>query len=285
MALTLTALVAVLEFWGGARSHSLALSTDAVHVCMDLFALGIALGGTFGAQRPANRRKTFGYGRIEMLGALVNGALLLGATIFIIYQAVQRLRAPQLPHAELMTLVAAAGLAINLIVGLLLLRDGRLNLNVRAALFHVGGDALGAAAVVIGGFLIYFFQIGWLDPVLSLLVAAIIIIGVVGVLREATDVLLESAPRGVDTEVVLHTLRELPGVVDIHDLHIWTIGSRNSALSAHALLDDRRISEATAVLRLIEGVLRDSYAINHVTIQFECETCEPDARVICTQRR
>lgn len=219
-----------------------------------------------------------------MLGALVNGALLLGATIFIIYQAVQRLRSPELPHAELMTLVALVGLAVNTSVGFLLMRDGRVNLNVRAALVHVAGDALGAAAVVIGGILIYFFQIAWLDPILSLFVAAIIIIGVIGVLREATDVLLESVPRGVDTEAVRRTLRELPGIVDIHDLHIWTIGSANSALSAHALLDDRRISEATVALQQIEDLLQRKYAINHVTIQFECENCEPDARVICTQR-
>ncbi len=250
---------------------------------MDLFALGIALVATFGAQRPANRRKTFGYGRIEMLGALVNGALLLGATLFIIYQAVQRLRAPELPHAQLMTLVAIAGLTINAGVGFLLMRAGRNNLNVRAALIHVAGDALGAAAVVIGGILIYFFQIAWLDPVLSLLVAAIIIAGVLRVLREATDVLLESAPRGVDTQIVLQALRELAGIVDIHDLHIWTIGSGDSALCAHALLDDRRISEATKVLREIEQLLRERFSVNHITIQFECENCEPDARVICTQ--
>jgi cobalt-zinc-cadmium efflux system protein len=275
--------VAALEFWGGARSGSLALLTDAVHVCMDLFALAIALVATIGASRPADARRTFGYGRIEMLGALANGALLLGATIFIVYQAVERFYHPSVPAGSLMAAVAAIGLAINVGVGLLLLRDGKHNLNVAAALFHVAGDAFGAVAVIAGGIVIAVTHAAWIDPMLSLVVAAVIVIGVVRVLRDATDVLLEAVPRGIDTDAVVRDMGAVPGVVAVHDLHVWTIGSDAHALSAHVQLDDRRISEATAVLRTIVDRMREHYGIAHATLQFECESCEPDGKIICTQ--
>jgi cobalt-zinc-cadmium efflux system protein len=262
----------------------LALLTDAVHVCMDVFALGLALAALIGAQRPANRRKTFGYGRLEVLGALANGTLLFAATIVIVVEAAHRFVAPNAPQGALMSLVAFAGLVVNVTVGLLLLRDGKHNLNVRAALYHVAGDTLGAFAVIVGGLVILATHRAWIDPLLSLFVAAIIVIGIVRVLRDATDVLLEGAPRGVDTAEVRARLSDVAGVVEVHDLHLWSIGTGARALSAHVLLDDRRISEATFVLREIEGLVRDRYAVTHLTIQFECESCEPDDRVICTQR-
>ena len=282
-AVALTALVAVVEFWGGFRAQSLALLSDAAHVCMDLFALAIALAAMIAAQRPATPRQTFGFGRLEMLAALTNGALLFGATIAIVVEAIRRLGAPVLPHGLLMTEVAFFGLLINGSVGLILLRDGRRNLNVAAALYHVAGDALGAAAVIVGGILIALYGIRWLDPALSLFVAAIIVVGVLRILREASHVLLGGVPQSVQMNDVLQRMRALPGVVAVHDLHVWTLGTRSHALAAHVQLDDRRISEATATLHALEMMLRDCFDIGHVTIQFECESCEPDERVVCTQ--
>ncbi|HEY8313219.1 MAG TPA: cation diffusion facilitator family transporter [Candidatus Baltobacteraceae bacterium] len=285
LALALTAAVAAFEFWGGLRSGSLALLTDAVHVCMDVFALGLAFATLVGAQRPANRHKTFGYGRLEVLGALANGTLLFAATIVIVYEAVHRLLfVPSVPHGTLMSAVALVGLVVNAGVGMLLLRDRAHNLNVRAALYHIAGDVLGGFAVLVGGIVIFATNVRWVDPLLSLFVAAIIVVGIVRILRDATDVLLEGAPRGIDTTEVRERLSELAGVVEVHDLHVWTIGTAARALSAHVLLDDRRISEATAVLREIEDAARRRYGITHLTVQFECESCEPDGRVICTQR-
>jgi cobalt-zinc-cadmium efflux system protein len=275
--------VALLELWGGVRAGSLALLTDAVHVCMDVFALGIALVALLGAARPANARKTFGYGRVEMLGALANGALLLAAVIFIVYEAVQRFQHPVLPHGALMSGVAAVALVVNVTVGLVLLRDSHHNLNVRAALFHVTGDTLGAIAVIIGGFVIVATHAVWIDPLLALVVAAIIVVGVWRVLRDATDVLLEAVPRGMDTNAVAGEIRTVPGVVAVHDLHVWSIGSDARALSAHVQLDDRRISEATAILRQIDGRLRTEYGIVHATLQLECESCEPEGGIVCTR--
>ncbi|HKU82039.1 MAG TPA: cation diffusion facilitator family transporter [Candidatus Tumulicola sp.] len=272
-ALALTAIVAALEIWGGLRSHSLALTSDAVHVCTDLFALALALGAAIGAARPADARRTFGYGRIEVLGALINGTLLVVATIGIVYFAVRRFSEPLEPHALTMAAVAMAGLVLNLCAGVALHRQSRGDLNVAAALFHVLGDALGALIVIVGGVAIGLTHAAWIDPALSLCVAAIVLVGVVRVLRDAANVLLESAPPGVDPAVLAAGIAGVSGVTGVHDLHVWSIASGTHALSAHVLLDDRRLSEAAGVLREIDRVLRDDFAIAHATIQFECDAC------------
>lgn len=271
-AIVVTALVALLEFWGGYASHSLALTGDAVHVTMDLFALGLALVAAIGAERPADRKRSYGYGRIEVLGALVNSTILLLATIAIVYAAARRFSAPVEPHAAIMSVVAGVGLVCNAIVGFIL-HGTQHNLNVRAALFHVLGDALGAIAVIVGGIAIAVTHFAWIDPALSLFVAVIIVIGVLRVMRDATDVLLESTPRGLDDAEVTKHIAEIGGVTGVHDLHVWSIGSGSHALSAHVMLDDRQLSEANAVLRQIDECLREHFGISHVTIQFECETC------------
>lgn len=285
LALVLVTLVAAVEFWGAWRSGSLALLADAVHVCMDVFALGIALAALAGSQRPADAQRTFGYGRLEVLGALANGTLLLAATFFIIYEAAGRFAATFHPQGNLMSVVAGFGLVVNACVALLLLRDRKENLNVQAAIFHVSGDALGALAVIVGGIAIALTGAAWIDPALSIFVAAIIIAGVGRVLRDATDILLEAAPRGMNLDDVRNSLAPLAGVAAIHDLHVWTIGSGERALSAHVLVEDRRVSEATAVSREIDAVLRSRFGITHVTLQFECENCGPDEKVVCTQAR
>ncbi len=280
LALILSAAVAVLEFWGGAISRSLALTTDAVHVCIDVFAMAVALIAALGATRRANRRKTFGYGRIEVLGALVNGAILLAATGVIAYEAILRFRVPTVPHGTTMTLIAAIGLAVNVVIGLTL-HEHRENQNVRAALMHVAGDALGAIAVIIGGILISLTHAGWIDPLLSLFVAAIIVVGVVGIIRDAGDVLLEGAPPGIDTAEVESQIRGIGGVAGVHDLHVWTIGSSSRALSAHVLLGDGQLNEGGRILERLRDVVRDRYGIGHVTVQLESEHCDPGGIIVC----
>ena len=285
VALVLVTLVAAFEFWGGFRANSLALIGDAVHVCVDVFAIGIALAALVGARRPANARKTFGYGRLEVIGALVNGTVLCAVTMLIVYEAIHRFFVPPHPAGRLMMVVAAIGLIVNGMVGFLLLRFGKENLNVQAALFHVAGDALGAIAVIAGGAIILLTGATWVDPALTLLVAAIIVAGVVRVLRDAADVLLEAVPRGLNVHDLRTAIAQTGGVVAVHDLHVWTIGAGERALSAHVLLDDRRISEATAVLTHIDEMVRARFGVTHATLQFECESCDADERVVCTQRR
>jgi cobalt-zinc-cadmium efflux system protein len=282
-ALAIVACVAVLEFWGGVRANSLALLTDAVHVCMDVFALAVALFALIGAQRPATLRKTFGYGRLEVLAAMLNGSVLLAATAFIVYEAVHRFFVPSQSQGAIMSIIAAIGLIANGSVGLLLVPHSHNNLNMRAALFHVAGDALGALAVIIGGAAIAFTHLGWIDPALSLFVAAIIVVGIVRVLRDATDVLLEGVPRGLHVADVHDVMATVPGIEAVHDLHVWTIGSGALALSAHVLVNDRRVSEASLVLQQLDALVRERFGITHVTLQFECENCGPDERIVCTQ--
>ncbi|HTZ54275.1 MAG TPA: cation diffusion facilitator family transporter [Candidatus Acidoferrum sp.] len=281
LALILSAGVAALEFWGGAASHSLALTTDAVHVCIDVLALAVALFAAIGATRRANRRKTFGYGRLEVLGALLNGAILLGATAVIVYQAILRFHAPVEPQGLMMTVVAAIGLVVNVAIGLGLARHQHDNHNLRAVLAHIAGDALGALAVIIGGLAIAFTGAAWIDPLLSLFVAAIIVVGVAAVLRDASDVLLEAAPAGVDSGEVESQIRMLAGIEGVHDLHVWTIGSGSHALSAHLLVDPGQLMQSPRILERLRAMVRERYGIGHVTVQLECEHCDPGGIVIC----
>jgi len=283
VALVATAAIAVLELFGGIVSHSLALLSDAAHVTMDVVALAIALVASIQSQRPASDRHTFGFARLEILAGLGNSALLLGVTVLIVAEAIRRFFHPELPQGSLMVVIAAIGLAVNLAIGLMLLRSTSRTLNLRAAMLHIGGDALGAVAVVVGGAVIAATGASWIDPALSLFVALIILIGIVNVGREATDVLLESVPGHAKLPAVRESIGRCEGVVAVHDLHVWTIGTGSHVLSAHVVLDDRRLSEATAVLERINAAMHDEFGIAHVTIQFECEACEDDDRIVCTQ--
>jgi len=282
-ALIATAVVAAVECAGGFLSHSLALLTDSAHVFLDVIALLIALAAAHLASRPATRRQTFGFGRTEILAALVNGGLLFAITIFIVIEAVRRLLHPVLPEAPTMAAFAIFGLVVNGVLSAVLMRAAHQNLNLRAAALHVAGDALAAVGVLIGALLIWAFGWAWIDPALSLAVAAIIVVGVVRIVREASDVLLESVPEHVNVERVEDRIRRVEGVSGVHDLHVWTLGTGTYALSAHILLPDRSISDATQILHQVDRAMRDEFAISHVTVQFECESCAVDERIVCTQ--
>ncbi len=303
IALIATVGVAALEAGGGIRAGSLALLSDAAHVTMDVVALAIALAASVQAKRPATERQTYGFARYEILAALANGALLSAVTILIAVEAFRRFAHPEMPAGGLMAAVAGIGLVVNLAVGTLLLRGehghghghghGRErahehhgepgDLNLRAATLHVAGDALAALAVIAGGIVIARTGAAWIDPLLSLVVSAIIVAGVVAIVGQATAVLLESAPGHAEVPAVRDRIRVVDGVVDVHDLHVWTIGSGSHALSAHVVLDDRKLSEASAILRSIDAAMRAEFAIGHITVQFECESCEPDATIVCSQ--
>jgi len=278
------------------------LLSDSAHVAMDVLALAIALAARLQAQRPATNRQSFGFARMEVLAAVANGGFLFAVIGALSVAALRRFFVPEVPQGGVMATVAAVGLLLNLAVGFMLLRDPHAHahghdhghghghghdhgdLNTRAAIIHVFGDALGALAVLLGGLAILWTRIAWIDPLLSLIVAAVLAIGTFGIMREAIDVLLESTPEQADLVTVREYLLRLEGVVDIHDLHVWSLDGREHLLTAHVLLHDRRISEASAILRQVESGVRGRFKITHVTLQFECETCEEDERVVCTQR-
>ena len=285
LALVVTGIVAAIECAGGFLSHSLALLTDSAHVFLDAVALLIALAALRVAALPATRRQTFGFGRSEVLAALLNGGLLFAITVFIVVEAAIRLVHPVVPEGRLMASFALFGLVVNGTLSAMLLRNARRNLNLRAAALHVASDALAALGVLAGALLIWRFGWAWIDPLLSIAIAAVIVAGVVHIVREASDVLLESAPAHVDLERVQERIKRVDGVVGVHDLHAWTLGTGNYALSAHILLPDRSISDATQILQTVDRAMRDEFAISHVTVQFECESCAADERIVCTQPR
>ncbi|MGH7660707.1 MAG: cation diffusion facilitator family transporter [Vulcanimicrobiaceae bacterium] len=285
LALIATAVVAAIECAGGVLSHSLALLTDSAHVFLDAVALLIALAAMHLAALPATRRQTFGFGRTEILAALLNGGLLFAITVFIVVEAVIRIAHPVTPDPGIMAAFAAFGLVVNGSLSALLMRSTQKNLNMRAAVLHLASDALASVGVLIAAFLIWQFAWSLVDPLLSLGIAALILVGVVRIVREASDVLLESAPAHVDIERLQKRICRVEGVVGVHDLHVWTLGTANYALSAHILLPDRNISDATQILQTVDRAVRDEFSISHVTVQFECESCAVDERIVCTQPR
>src|SRR5215471_3579416 len=222
-AFALTALILVVELVGGLLSHSLALLSDAGHVLTDIVALGLAWFATVQATRPANARKTFGYHRTGILAALANAITLILIVVAIGYEAIQRFQHPETVTPWLMFVSAAVGIGVNLYIGLGLQQEGGENLNVRAAMLHVFGDVGASVGVVVGGVII--LLTGWYpaDPLISLLIAVLIARGAWKVLHETVDILMEATPKDLNVAQLVRDVIRVPGVVDVHDLHIWSI--------------------------------------------------------------
>ncbi|HEY7780050.1 MAG TPA: cation diffusion facilitator family transporter [Ktedonobacterales bacterium] len=275
-AFLLTIGILLVEVLGGVFSHSLALLTDAGHMLTDVVALGLAWFAAVQAARPADERKTFGYHRTGILAAQVNAATLLVIVVVIAFEAVRRLQHPEPVTPWVMFVAAAFAIAINLYIGLGLRAEGSANLNLRAAMLHVFGDVGASAAVIVGGVVI--LLTGWFpaDPIISLLIAALIAIGAWTILRETTDILMEATPRGLNVAQLVRDLVTVPGVSDVHDLHVWSIAGGMAALSAHVRVSDRPLSDCDALLDTVNQVLKDRYAIAHTTIQMECAGCSPN---------
>jgi cation diffusion facilitator family transporter len=272
--LVLTLAVMAAEVAGAVVSGSLALLADAGHMATDALGVALALGAVGLAQRPARGRRTFGWQRVEILAAVANGLLLVAVAGFVLVQAVRRIGDPPEIHSGVLLAVAAAGLAVNL-VGLALLHSGRrTSLNVRGAYLEVLGDALGSVAVIAAGLVIA--TTGWTpaDTVASLAISALVLPRAWSLLREAVDVLLEAAPRGVDMdEVRAHVLR-IDGVLGVHDLHAWTITSGSPVLSAHVVVTDEALDAGHGgrVLDELCTLLGDRFDVAHCTFQLEAAT-------------
>ncbi|MFL5624444.1 MAG: cation diffusion facilitator family transporter [Ktedonobacteraceae bacterium] len=281
IAFFLTIIILLAELVGGVIANSLALLSDAGHVVTDLFALGLAWFAVVQAERPANARKTFGYHRVGILAALVNAVTLILIAVAITWEAVQRIQRPEPVQPLAMFVAAAIGIAVNLFIGFALQREGH-NLNVRAAILHVFGDVAASAGVILAGVVI--LLTGWtlVDPVLSVGIAILIAIGAWRVLRETTDILMEAVPRDISMSELVNDMKQVEGVQDVHDLHVWTIASGMYALSCHILIDDLPPSDSSPILQTLTTTLREKYHIDHATIQFECDNpqggcCEIDS--------
>lgn len=279
VALALTLAFAAVEFVAGLWANSLALVADAGHMLTDSSALALAAFAAWMAGRPASARRTWGYGRAEVLAALVNGAVMLVLVASIAWHAFERLQQPREVSGAAVMGVALVGLVINLLVFYVLSRGER-NLNVRGALLHVLGDLLGSVAALASGLII--LATGWtpIDPILSLLICVLILAAAVRLLMESAHVVMEGVPGNINLEEVRAVMAEVDGVAGIHDLHVWQVSSERVALSAHVVIMD--LNQWPATLDSLNRRLLDKFGIDHPTLQPEppsAENCglHPDA--------
>jgi cobalt-zinc-cadmium efflux system protein len=267
VALALNGAFTAVEAVAGAAVGSVALLADAAHNLSDVLALAVALVAARLARRPPTPTRSFGYMRAEILSALFNGVLVVAMGVWIGVEALRRLGDPPEVQGGWLTAVAAVGIAVNAVSALVLARSARDNLNVRASIVHLATDAVASAGVVVGGIVIALT--GWyvVDPLLGLAIAALVVLGARGVLSDAVHTLLEGTPRGIDPGLVGARIAAVPGVRDVHDLHIWEITSGFPALSAHVLVEPGGDCHGTR--RLLEKLLADEFHIEHTTLQVE----------------
>jgi cobalt-zinc-cadmium efflux system protein len=263
----------VLLVVAGVRAHSLALLSEAGHNLSDLLALLLSLVAVYLQARPPSATKTYGYHRAGVLAALVNAVSLLAVSFFIFYEAFRRLQHPEHVRAGIMIGVAAAGVVMNGVIALLLYRSGG-DVNIRSALMHELGDTLSTAAVIVGGWAILTTGEYWIDSALSFGIGALILWSGFGIVRETLNILLEGTPRGMKLERVELAIRDIEGVNDVHDLHVWSIGSETHALSCHISIADIPPSVSERILRDVKERLHHDFRIDHTTIQFEHAVCE-----------
>jgi len=263
----------LLTLLAGLRAHSLALVSEAGHNASDALALLLSFVAVHFQSRPATDRKTFGYQRAGVLAAFLNALTLIVIGVWIAVEAIHRLTEPVHPQANLMMLVAAAGVVMNGVIATLLWKCSQ-DVNLRSVFIHMLGDTLSTAAVIIGGAAILFTGMTWIDPILSLGIAALILWSSIGIVRETLNILLEGTPRGLSLTQIRSTLEEIEGVEDVHDLHVWSLGSQTHALASHVTIADIPPSESARILGQINCRLRDNFHIHHTTIQFEHVECE-----------
>lgn len=267
--LGLVAAYMVAEAVGGWLTGSLALLADAGHMLSDAAALGLSMFAMTVARRPRNSKRTYGYHRVEILAALANGAALVAISILVLIEAVHRFSRPETVDAPGMMGIAVGGLLVNL-AALAILHSGRdENLNLHGAWLHVLTDALGSVQAIAAGAVIWAFGWQWADPAASVLIALLVTWSAWSLLKEATGVLMEGAPAHIDVDEVLAVMARVPGVLEVHDLHVWTITSGMESLSAHVVVKEDCFD--CDVLGTIRAILHDRFGIHHITVQMETE--------------
>jgi cobalt-zinc-cadmium efflux system protein len=260
-------------FFFGLRAHSLALISEAGHNVSDLLAILLSFVAVYFQGRPATDQKTFGYQRAGVLAAFVNALTLVVLSAWIAIAAIHRISAPVAVQPKLMMVVAAAGVLMNGTVASLLSRFSG-DVNIRSVFLHMLGDTLSTAAVIAGGAAILFTGMTWIDPALSILIAGMILWSSIGIVRETLNILLEGTPRNLQLGEVRVAMESVTGVLDVHDLHVWSLGSQSHALASHITIAEMPMSECSDILIGINSALRDRFQIHHTTIQFETTGCE-----------
>lgn len=272
-AITLTAITLVAEIIGGIWSNSLALLSDAGHVFLDLFALILSLGAIKLAAKPPTESHSYGLHRAEVLASLINGLTVFIMAVGILYEGSKRFVSPEEVKTTPMLVIAVLGLVANLLAAKGLHGHSHDDLNVRGAFLHVLGDAAASVGVIAGAVLMRYT--GWYqaDPLISIAIGLLILVGAVRLLREATHILMEGVPRGMSVDQVAAKIRGIEGVLDVHHLNIWSVCSHIFALSAHVEIAPAYDGKRSQLLHTIEHELQHSFHITHTTIQFDCSTC------------
>ena len=265
------AAIAVVEAGGGILSNSISLVSDAVHMFTDVMAIGLSLFAISMAARSHSGAMTFGYHRAEVMVALANGVALGVISLWVLYEAFLRVMSPRIIDAPLLLLTASIGLAGNLVVMFLLKHHAGNSINIHSAFIHVVYNTISSVAVIITGFIALSTGITIVDPLVAFLIAGLVARSAYSIVRNSTRILLESAPSQLDMREILVTLKQLDGVVDVHDLHVWTISTGMDALSGHVVVRDQMLSESSKLLSEINKVLTERYNITHTTIQMEHE--------------
>ena len=271
IAIGITAVILLLEFFGGLATNSLALLSDSGHMLSDVSSLVFSLLAMWLAAKPPTADKHYGYSRVEILAALLNGVTLFVIAGLILFEAVHRLRAPEPVSSVPMMGIAVIGLLANLLSAWALLRQGdvKSNINMRRAYLHVLGDALGSVGAIVAGLLMYFWNWVLADPLISVLVAGLILKGAWGVVRQAVHILMEGTPANISPCQVREQLEQIDGVLNVHDLRIWTITSEIHSLCCHLLVDER--ADSQLVLQLANSHIRGDFGIRYATVQIETQ--------------
>ena len=282
-AVVLTLTFVVVEAVSGWLAHSLALMSDAGHNLADAAALGFSWYALRAARKPSHHGMTFGYHRVGVFAALANALSLVVIALLIGWEAIGRIREPGSASGSVMIGVAAAAIVVNLLIGLWLHKGSKDDLNIRSAYLHMLGDAVSAFGVVVAGILVATTNTPLADPVVSLLIAGLILYSSYGVLRESATVLLEGTPAGMDMPAVIGAIKGVAGVLDVHDLHVWMVGPGVVACSCHILVAEQSIRQGQQVLRAVVHEIEHRFHITHTTVQVEVEGCDADD-MYCTGR-
>jgi cobalt-zinc-cadmium efflux system protein len=275
-AVAITTTFVVVEAIFGWRAHSLALLSDAGHNLADAAALGFSWYALWISSKPSHHGMTFGYHRVGVFAALVNAVSLVGIALLIGWEAISRIRAPEAANGVMMIEVAAAAIVVNVLIGVWLHSGARHDINIRGAYLHMLGDAVAAFGVVLAGVFVATTGAPLADPIVSLLIAALILYSSFGTLRESATVLLEGTPAGMDMPAVIAAIKGVGGVLDVHDLHVWMVGPGVVACSCHVVVAEQSIREGQQVLRSVVHDIEHQFHITHTTVQVEVEGCAAD---------
>ncbi|UXR71513.1 cation diffusion facilitator family transporter [Staphylococcus sp. IVB6240] len=271
LSLIITLIFTIVEFVGGLVSNSLALLSDSFHMLSDVAALGLSMVAIYFASRPPTSRYTFGSLRLEILAAFLNGLALVLISLWIFYEAIERMIHPKPIDSQLMLGVALIGLLVNIILTYILVRSLKAenNINIQSALWHFIGDLLNSVGVIVAVVLIHFTGIQLIDPILSIIIALVILRGGYKIMRNTWQILMEAVPEGLDIDDIMNTMTSVEGVLDVHEFHLWSITTEHHSLSAHVVLESSNSVDAYETINALEQLLKEKYQLAHTTLQVE----------------